>query len=553
MSAENLHAGQLRHSLRTPLNHIIGYGEMILEDLEDEGRAARLRAFLGSARGLVKFIQDDFTPTGERATAEEVRAFQSLLLPRAGKLAAAVDELLADAPESCLGDLAKIRAATGRLLAFAQDRPDAVAGLSSSGGIAERVSPAGAAGRLLIIDDSAANRDILRRHLERQGYGVTAAVDGQHGLALLDADTFDLVLLDVMMPVMDGFEVLKRMKEKPGLREIPVVVISALDESAGVVRCIQMGAEDYLMKPFDSVLLSARIGASLEKKRLRDEERRRAEELQSALDRLRRTQDQLLVQENLASLGALTAGIAHEIKNPLNFVTNFASASREVVKEMRELVAGNENGELSALFHQLEQYVEKIEEHGKRADRIVRGMLMHSRGKSEEPENVDLKSLLGDCVNLAYHALRGQDREFNVRIDTDVDAATGCVRAVPQEIRRVFLNIVNNAFYAVWDRRKKDGPDFHPAVEVIARGSAAGVEVRVRDNGCGIPPDVLPRIFNPFFTTKPAGAGTGLGLSLSHDIIVRGHHGTIRAESEPGAGTVFIVTLPRDASIRVTA
>ncbi|HWE49505.1 MAG TPA: response regulator [Bryobacteraceae bacterium] len=371
---------------------------------------------------------------------------------------------------------------------------------------------------MLVVDDNAANRDIVKRNLERQGYQVITASDGPEGLELLAAGGIDLVLLDVIMPGVDGLEVLRRLKEDTALREIPVVMMSALDETSGVVRCIKMGAEDYLMKPFDPVLLSARIGASLEKKRLRDE---------------------LVLQENMASLGALTAGIAHEIRNPLNFVTNFATASREVLQELRE------NPNSPELLRQLDEYLQKIDEHGKRADRIVRGMLMHSRGKSGEPETVDLKNLLADCVNLAYHALRAQDRDFNSRIDVDIETGgVGPIRAVPQEISRVFLNILNNAFYAVWERKKSEGAAFHPAVAITARNLPDTAEIRVTDNGPGIAPDELQKIFNPFYTTKPAGAGTGLGLSLSYEIIVRGHHGTIRAESIPGVRTEFIVTLP---------
>jgi signal transduction histidine kinase len=200
------------------------------------------------------------------------------------------------------------------------------------------------------------------------------------------------------------------------------------------------------------------------------------------------------------------------------------------------------------LLNQLDEYLQKIDEHGKRADRIVRSMLMHSRGKSGEPEIIDLKNLLTDCVNLAYHALRAQDRNFNSRIDIDIESGgIGPIRAVPQEINRVFLNILNNAFYAVWERKKREGETFHPAVAVTARNLPQTAEIRVTDNGPGISPDELTKIFNPFYTTKPAGAGTGLGLSLSYEIIVRGHHGTIRAESMPGVRTEFIVTLPREA------
>jgi two-component system, NtrC family, sensor kinase len=550
--ADELSAAELRHSLRTPLNHIIGYCEMLLEDA-GSAPAGPLRTLVAQAREIVKFVQSEFQPAGDRVSAEELLALQDSLQPWINGMVTGVEALSAGNAAAFGDDLPKIRFAIDRLRDFVQGERGAVQALSSTISSPTQQASEGSSGRLLVIDDSADNRDILHRHLERQGYGVTTVSNGQQGLERLRAGAFELVLLDVLMPVKDGFEVLKEMKADSALREIPVVMISALDESNSVVRCIQMGAEDYLMKPFDPVLLSARIGASLDKKRLRDAERKRAEELQQLLDQLRRTQNQLLVQENLASLGALAAGIAHEIRNPLNFINNFASASKELVGEMKELMPAGVAG-LDSLFAQLEQYVDKIDEHGKRADRIVRGMLMHSRGKSGEPEIVDMKNLLSDALNLAYHAMRAQDRLFNLRIETEFDAETGSIRAVPQEISRVFLNIVNNAFYSVWERKKGE-ENFQPEVRVVTRNLGEAVEIRVRDNGSGIPEDLLGKIFNPFFTTKPAGAGTGLGLSLSHDIVVRGHHGTIRAESNPGMSasppepcTEFIVTLPRGAA-----
>jgi two-component system NtrC family sensor kinase len=543
---EALSAAGLRHALRTPLNHIIGYGEMLLEDFESTG----LRTLLLEARESVKIVQTGFQPAADAAadpgsvTDADLQGLRQALASRVHRMKAAVTELFESLPEKFGDDIAKIRSAVERLADFVAGEPGAIAALSADDSDGAQKDSEGTAGRLLVVDDSADNRDILRRHLEKQGYGVTTAPDGGKCLELLRSGNFDLVLLDVLMPVLDGFEVLKQMKADAALRTMPVVMISALDESNSVVRCIQMGAEDYLTKPFDPVLLSARLGASLEKKRLRDEERKSAEELQQLLDQLRRTQDQLLVQENLASLGALTAGIAHEIRNPLNFINNFATASKELVGEIKGLLPDSP-APLSVLLSQLEQYVGKIDEHGKRADRIVRGMLMHSRGKSGEPEPVDLKNLISDALNLAYHAMRAQDRRFNLRIETNFDPATGSIRAVPQEISRVFLNILNNAFYAVWDKVKTGGDSFRPEVSVATRDLGESVEIRVRDNGPGIPPQVLAKIFNPFFTTKPAGAGTGLGLSLSHDIVVRGHHGTMRAESDPGMSADFIVTLPR--------
>ena len=526
-------AANLRHALRTPLNHIIGFGEMLQEESGDEEALAPL---LEMARGMVPLIQ---ISTSNDSDVDETRL----------SLLAAVREMATAVPAGpatgAPPDLENIRRAVNRLVAFVENQPGSLEGLSGSGAVARQVpasAPLSSRGNLLIVDDDAANRDILKRHLEKQEYSVATARDGQECLELLAAGTFDLVLLDVQMPVMDGFEVLKRMRGNAASRETPVVMISALEETASVVRCIQMGAEDYLTKPFDPVLLSARIGASLEKKRLREEERRRTEELQAALEELRRTQAQLVVQDRLASLGAMTAGIAHEIRNPLNFITNFAAAAVELVQEI------GATGSLESL-PQLVQYVTKIDEHGKRADRIVRSMLLHSRGRQGTPEPVDVNSMLSDCLNLAYHGLRAQDRQFNVRFETTYEQQLPAVPAIPQELSRVFLNIINNACYAAYERKKLEGAGFEAVVSVRTASSVnaavgAGVEIRITDNGAGIPAGVLEKVFNPFFTTKPPGSGTGLGLSLSYDIVVQRHNGTLRAESEPGQGATFVIGLP---------
>jgi two-component system, NtrC family, sensor kinase len=466
-------AADLRHSLRTPLNHIIGFGEMIQEET-DGGQSLSL--LIDEARGMVSLIQNTGFQNALAVSGPEMRLLRQSLL-------SGVESLAAGIPDGPSADLAKIRHAVHLLLSFANDEPDSIELLTNdrvteSPPEAGQSQSEGGRGNLLIVDDNAANRDILRRHLEKQEYGVVSAGDGRECLRLLESGTFDLVLLDVLMPVMDGFEVLKQMRANPALRETPVVMISALDETAGAVRCLQMGAEDYLTKPFDPVLLSARIGASLEKKRLRDVERRRAEELQLTLDELRRTQAQLVVQDKLASLGAMTAGIAHEIKNPLNFVTNFAAAAVDLIREIR---AEPDSPSLPALLSHLEQYVTKIDEHGKRADRIVRSMLRHSRGKSGNPEPVDVNSMLSDCLNLAYHGLRAQysgekdGRQFNVRFETVFESSLPPVNAIPQELSRVFLNVVNNACYAAYERKKSEGPHFDPVVTVQTKTAGAMV------------------------------------------------------------------------------
>ena len=254
----------------------------------------------------------------------------------------------------------------------------------------------------------------------------------------------------------------------------------------------------------------------------------------------------------MASLGQLTAGIAHEIKNPLNFITNFAALSGDLTRDLRQELAAERGrvdearaGEIDGILKDLETNVGKINEHGKRADSIVRGMLLHSRGKAGERQDTDLNALLAEYTNLAYHGMRAQDHTFNVKLETEFDPSIGNVSVVPQDLSRAFLNIVNNACYAANDRRKTAKNGFSPVVKVSARNVRENVEIRVRDNGAGIPLAIREKIFNPFFTTKPAGAGTGLGLSLSYDIITQEHKGQIKVDSKEGEFTEFIITIPR--------
>lgn len=398
-------------------------------------------------------------------------------------------------------------------------------------------------GRILVADDKRSGRETLCRYISQLGHEATPAENGRSALALLRASPFDLVLLDVLMPEMDGYTALQQIKADGLLRSIPVLMVSGLGEADSVVRCIEQGAEDYLTKPFDPVLLKARINACLEKKRLRDAEQRRAGELERALRQLRAAQDQLIVQEKMASLGALTAGIAHEIRNPLNFITNFAEVAGEQVAELRELFPSTDAA-LQALLTDLSQSVAKIREHGNRANSIVGAMLLHARSQPGERVAADLNALVTENVTLAYHGMRSRDATFHVVIETDLDPRLPPVTLVPQELARVILNLTQNACYAAFDKGLSAGPDFTPCVRISTRTAGDEVEVHFLDNGKGVPAGLRETIFTPFFTTKPAGAGTGLGLSISYDIVVRLHHGRIRLESEEGRFAEFIVNLP---------
>ncbi len=287
------------------------------------------------------------------------------------------------------------------------------------------------------------------------------------------------------------------------------------------------------VKRTTSILLEETI-AELEQKRSAVEE---------ALAELQATQKQLIHAEKMASLGELTAGIAHEIQNPLNFVNNFSEVSNELIDEMNEAIEKGDLPEARAIAKDLKQNLEKITHHGKRADSIVKGMLQHSRSSEGQKEPTDLNVLADEYVRLAYHGLRARDKGFNATIETDLDPSIGKVNVVPQEIGRVVLNLLNNAFYAVNEKKQTAPSEYSPTVSLITKKTKNEIEIRVSDNGKGMPQHIRDKVFQPFFTTKPTGQGTGLGLSLSYDII-KAHGGTLEVRSEEGKGTEFIIKLP---------
>ncbi len=274
---------------------------------------------------------------------------------------------------------------------------------------------------------------------------------------------------------------------------------------------------------------------------------RQKEELQEALSELKAVQNQLIQQEKLASLGELTAGIAHEIQNPLNFVNNFSEVSAELVaeiKEEREKGPERDEGLELELLDDLAQNLQKITHHGVRASSIVKGMLQHSRASTGQREPTDLNALADEYLKLAYHGLRAKDKTFNAFLKTDFGATIGPISVVPQDIGRVLLNMYNNAFYATQQRVHLNQPGYQPTVTVRTECVGESVRIYVGDNGTGMPEAVKAKMFQPFFTTKPTGQGTGLGLSLAYDIVTKGHGGTIEVESEEGEGTEFVIELP---------
>lgn len=295
---------------------------------------------------------------------------------------------------------------------------------------------------------------------------------------------------------------------------------------------------------------------AIENVRLFEAEQQRTRELAKSLEDLRTAQDRLVQTEKLASLGQLTAGIAHEIKNPLNFVNNFSSVSVELIDELRATLGSvrldnKVREEITEIADTLQGNLDKIVQHGKRADAIVKNMLLHSRQGSGEHRPVDINALVEESLNLAYHGARAEKQSFNITLERSFDSAAGEADVFPQDITRVLLNLISNGFYAATKRMADTyGGDGEPTLTVVTKNLGHSVEIKIRDNGTGIPPEVKEKMFNPFFTTKPAGEGTGLGLSISHDIVVKQHGGSIEVDTKPGAFTEFTIVLPRASGPR---
>ncbi len=275
------------------------------------------------------------------------------------------------------------------------------------------------------------------------------------------------------------------------------------------------------------------------------------EELENTLNELKAAQKQLIQSEKMASLGELTAGIAHEIQNPLNFVNNFSEINSELIQEMQQELTSGKMEEVNAIINDIRENEQKIIQHGKRAESIVKGMLLHSRGSSGHKEPTNINDLCDEYLRLSYHGFRAKDKSFNADFELKMDESIPTIHVVPQDIGRVLLNLINNAFYAVNEKLKSGVKDYKPVVTVSTKQLNKKIEIKVSDNGNGIPDSVMDKIFHPFFSTKPTGQGTGLGLSISYDIVTKGHDGEIRVESLPAGesgkekqGTTFTITLP---------
>jgi signal transduction histidine kinase len=521
---------QVKHELRTPINHIIGYSEILAEEIADAGGSddsSDIERIIALGKELIRLIDVNLVAANGstrpsesslsalrcalRRPVEEIRQIESTGLRVTG---------IAHAP-----DIEKIREASDRLLTFVETGRVRTSEQPASHRPAAPepcVGPEVGVAHLLVVDDNENNRDLLRRRGEMLGYRISLADHGGQAVEMMQSSNYDLILLDILMPEMDGYEVLQWIRSQPDKRDTPVVIMSALDEVESVARCLEMGADDYMVKPFQPVLLRARIGACLERAKLRST---------------------LVMQQKLASLGALAAGIAHEIKNPLNFINNFSELSVELLADLKTDL-GSRDASLDELIESLESNLERIRQHGLRADGIVRGMLLHSRNQAGERQSLDVNQMVSESVKLAYQGWQSERKGLLVAMELDCAPDAGSLLGVASELSRALINLTTNALHAA-DAKVRKADDRRAAIHVSTRNRGSSVEIRVRDNGNGVPSAIREKIFQPFFTTKPAGQGTGLGLSLTHGIVVQGHRGALRLETEEGRYAEFIIQIPR--------
>lgn len=422
---------------------------------------------------------------------------------------------------------------------------------------------------VLVVDDTPINLSIISHSLKKAGFQVAVETDGESAIELVEYNPPDLILLDVKMPILDGFETCSRLKLNPKTKDIPIIFMTALAESEDKIKGFSLGAVDYITKPFQPEEVIARVKTHLKIRKLSlaleeqnqqlqkeiQQKNQTEKQLNQALEELKNMQQQIIAQEKLASLGSLTAGIAHELRNPLNFINNFATVSvkfcQKIAKEIEtiaDLIPQEKLNNIKTFVEYLQQSSNSIYNQGKQADSIIRSMLLHARGDQGELKLVDLNQLIIENLQLSLKSFKTLLPMMEVNLHTEYDPLIGQIILNPQSFSRGFVNIINNAFDEFNHQYEQLGQNFRPHLSITTRQLNQKVEIKIKDNGSGIKPEILPKIFEPFFTTKPPGKGTGLGLSIAYDIIVNEHQGELKINSEPNQYAEFIITLPQSIS-----
>jgi len=420
----------------------------------------------------------------------------------------------------------------------------------------ELIMPSQAGQYILIVDDHPTNLNILSKTLTNAGWEVAVATNSEMAMQQVKNNLPALILLDVMLPGNDGLATCKRLQASRDTQNIPIIFI-LFSETVEQVKDLSSGVIDYITKPFHSQELLAKVSLYLQVCHLSRALEQKDQQLSATIQQLQTAQKQIIAQEKLATIGALTAGVIHELKNSLNFVNNYAQGSIDLSDELLEEIDNqSKHLETEAVdyikesLNDLRESVVVINQQGQRAESIIQNMLMQTRTDDNQCQPTDLNSLLDQAVRLTYQSRRARDNRFNVKINTDYDDSIELLELIAAELSRAFINIIDNACYAIWIKQKhyqaqgeQEASVFTPKLWVKTQNLGEVVEIRIRDNGIGMTPEVQKKVFEPFYTTKPTGDGTGLGLSLTYEIIVEQHGGILKLESEPGVYTEFIIRL----------
>jgi signal transduction histidine kinase len=413
---------------------------------------------------------------------------------------------------------------------------------------------------ILIVDDTPTNLKILALTLAQAGFETAVASNGEMALQQVIQHTPELILLDVLMPGMDGFDVCEQLKQNPATREVPVIFMTALSDPVDKVKGLKLGAVDYITKPFDVNEVVARIQLQLQLRSLNKTLEEKNKQLSAALQQLQAAQSQMITQEKLAVAGTLTAGVSHELRNPLNYINNYAEGSIELIDELidelrppLDQITPERFNTLQELMAELRENAVATRQHGQRAEAVIKQMLTQVHSSRTVFEPTELNALLDQAVRLAYKSRCANADGFNAVIETSYDETVGQPWIIRADLSRAFINLVDNACYALREKQLHSTAEFRPTLWVKTQKLAEQVEIRIRDNGIGMSPAVQAQIFTHFFTTKPVGEGTGLGLALTHDIIVNQHQGTLEVISEAGSFSEFIIMIPLQQPVTTEA
>lgn len=407
---------------------------------------------------------------------------------------------------------------------------------------------------ILIVDDKPTNLKVLATTLSEAGFEIAVAISGEMALQLVESVPPQLILLDLLMSDLDGFETCRRLKANPVTQNIPVIFMTALSDTVDKVKGFSLGAVDYITKPFETQEVLARVQTHLRLHFLTKTLEEKNQQLSETIERLNTAQERIIAQEKLAMIGVLTTGIVHELRNPLNFVKNYAEGSVELSNDLLEEIEQQSSKITTSSVEMMKELVNELREnalattrHANRAENVIQEMLFQSQANETQFQATEINVLLDQAIQLVYKSKYARNVNFKVKIQKNYDQTLGQVKLISSQISRAFINLLDNAFYSLAQKQERLQDNhslYHPQIWLKTKNLEQAIQIRIRDNGIGIQPDIQDKIFSPFFSTKTTSQGTGLGLYLTHDIIVNQHGGAIQFETNQDVYTEFILEIP---------